>query len=64
MHKDEIIKDLKNGVDENLRESMCRKIWRVIAKSRAGEIGWVEYIKEVRDILAEAELLAKDNWEE
>jgi len=64
MHKEEIIKDLKNGIDESLRENMCRKIWRVIAASRSGDIGWKEYINEVQVILDKVKLLGRDNWKE
>lgn len=57
-----IIQELKIEVDVELRYQMTIAIKEVLEKSNEGEIGWGDFIGEIRNILDLGEELAKNNW--
>lgn len=53
---------LKQGEDYATRERICIGLKEIIKKSRDGEIGWGDFLGEVRQQMDEMETLCQMYW--
>ena len=54
---------LEKGEDFELREQACEQIDKITAKSYKGEIGWGDFVDEIRKIINETERLGEKYWD-